>query len=69
MTILDRVPLDEITERAQRIHLGRVVLSLIAGLFYAIGWVVGMAFLALVWCAVAVKVGFVEARKRYGSTQ
>src|SRR6266536_1374618 len=63
VTVLDRVPVDEISERTRQIHLGRLLLSLIAGFFYVLGWFVGSFFTAFVWCAVAVKVGFVEARK------
>lgn len=64
MSVLDRVPVDEISERTRQIHAGRLFLSIIAGFFYVIGWAVAMVFTAIVWCAVAVKVGFVEARRR-----
>lgn len=63
MTVaLDRVPVDRITAEARQIRLGRLLLTLVAGLFWLIGWVAGKAALAVVWCAVAVKVGWQEAR-------
>ena len=59
---LDRVPVDRITAEARQVRLGRLLLTLIAGLFWAIGWTVGKLALGVVWCAVAVKVGWQEAR-------
>lgn len=69
MSILDRVPVDEITERTRQIQVGRLLLSIVAGIFYGIGWLAGMLVVAVVWCAVAVKVGFVEVRGRRGSAE
>ena len=64
MAVLDRVPVDEITERAQQVHFGRVLLTVFAALFYAIGWLAGAVFMALAWSGTAVKVGWLEARRR-----
>lgn len=62
--VLDRVPVDEITERAQQVHLGRVLLTVFAAVFFAVGWLAGAVFMAIAWCGTAVKVGWLEARRR-----
>jgi hypothetical protein len=67
MAVLDQVPLEDITARARQVEFGRVLLTLIAALLYGVGWlaakVLGGIWLAFVWSAVAVKVGWTEARK------
>jgi hypothetical protein len=63
VTVLQRVPVDRISIEARRVQLGRVLLTLLAGVFYLLGWSVAKLFGALVWCAVAVKVGWSEGRK------
>lgn len=67
MAVLDRVPVDRITLEARQINLGRLLLTLIAGLLYGIGWTaaktVKVLALVLVWCLAAVKVGWQEARQ------
>lgn len=68
--VLDRVPVERITAEAREVQFARTLLTLIAGFFYAIGWlagkVLGTLFLAVVWSWTAVKVGWVEARAREG---
>lgn len=64
MAVLDRVPVDDITEQAQQVHFGRVLLTVFAAVFFAIGWLAGAAFMAIAWCGTAVKVGWLEARRR-----
>jgi uncharacterized membrane protein YciS (DUF1049 family) len=61
-TLTERLPVDEITARAHAVNFGRVLLTTIAAIFFAIGWLVGRVFFAVAWCAVAVKVGFVQGR-------
>lgn len=56
------IPLDKIAAQAREVDLRRVVLTVLAALLYAPGWLVGKVFLGVVWACVAVKVGFVEAR-------
>ena len=63
MTVLDRIPLERISAEAERVHVGRLLLTLLAGFFYLIGWLAAKVCLAVVWCCVAVKVGFQEGRK------
>jgi hypothetical protein len=67
MTIaLDRVPLDEINSRARQVQFGRTLLTLLAAALYLLGWlaakVAGGLWLACAWVAVAVRVGWTEAR-------
>lgn len=62
--MLDRVPVDEITEQARQVHLWRVPLTVFAAAFFAIGWLAGATFMAIAWCGTAVKVGWLEARRR-----
>lgn len=66
-TILDRVPVERITAQAREVRAGRTLLTLLAGFFYVLGWVafrvVAVVWLAVVWCAVATREGWREARK------
>lgn len=65
-TFLDRIPVDRITRQARDVHAGRALLTLIAGAFYVVGWVVfkvaAVLWLALAWCAVATREGWRQAR-------
>jgi hypothetical protein len=65
--VLERVPVDRISAEARDVPFGRTVLTVIAGILYGIGWLVGTTFTAfwraVVWVAVAVKVGWQDARK------
>lgn len=71
MTFMDnafgRVPVGQINRQAREIHFWRTVLTLLAGLLFGLGWLTAKAFavlwLAMTWTAVAVKVGWQEARK------
>jgi hypothetical protein len=63
VTVLEHVPLERINSEARQVHFGRLLLTLIAGLFYGLGWIAAKVFLALIWIGVAIKVGFVEGRK------
>jgi hypothetical protein len=62
VTVFERVPVDRINAEARQVHLGRLLLTVLAAFFFALGWVVAKTFLALAWCGVAVKVGWQEAR-------
>jgi hypothetical protein len=65
--VLERVPIDRINAEARDTHFWLTLLKAIAGLLYGIGWVaaktLGYIWLGLCWAGVAVKVGWVEARK------
>lgn len=62
MTVLT---LDRITAEARRIHLGRLLLTLLAAVLYGAGWgtrtVLGAVWFSVTWCVAAVKVGWIEA--------
>ena len=73
-TLTYRLPAEtvgEITEQARQVHPGAVLLSVIGGLLFAIGWIVaklfGVLWLAMVWCAVAVRMGWRSAKGRPSS--
>ena len=65
-TLTQRVPLDEITAQARQVRFGRLLLTLIAAVFFGLGWVAGRFFLGVAWCAVAVKVGWQAGAARGG---
>jgi hypothetical protein len=64
-SVLDRVPVDQITERARQVRPGRTVLTVIAGALFGLGWVVakvfGVLWLAFTWSWAAVGVGWEAA--------
>jgi hypothetical protein len=64
----DRVPVEEISERARQASFGRTVLTVLAGLLFGLGWTVArlfrVAWTAVVWCAVAVQVGWRDGLAR-----
>jgi hypothetical protein len=66
MAVLDRVPVERITAEARQIELGRAVLTLLAGLFYVVGWLaaklVNVVWFAFAWSWTAIKVGWKEGR-------
>ncbi|WP_406168895.1 hypothetical protein [Streptomyces sp. NBC_00996] len=63
----DRVPVEEISERARQVKFWRTCLTVLAGLLFGLGWLAAKAFavlwLAVVWSATAVKVGWQEGRR------
>jgi hypothetical protein len=61
-SIAERVQLDEITAQARQVRFGRMLLTVFAAVFFAIGWTVGRVFFALAWCGVAVRVGWQAGR-------
>lgn len=76
-TVLGRVPLDEINAQSRDVRFGRALRTAIAAVFYGlgwashkvlggtlygIGWAAAKAWAAVAWAALAVKVGWVDAR-------
>lgn len=51
-------------ERAQQIQVVRLVLAVLAAPLYALGWLVGILVVALLWLLAATAVGFSDARAR-----
>lgn len=69
-TLIDRVPVDRITAEARNIHAGRTLLTLVAAVLFAVGWITAkvftVAWVAIAWGMAAVKVGWQDARKTGG---
>jgi hypothetical protein len=67
-SVLDKVPVDQITAHAREVHFWRSVLTVIAAALFGLGWVTAKAFavlwLALAWSAVAVKMGWQQGRAK-----
>jgi hypothetical protein len=63
-TVLDRVPVDEITAQAREVRFGRTLLTVLAAvLYFVFGWLPGKIWLALCWCGVAIRTGWRDARR------
>ena len=64
--LLDRVPVERIQAEASQVHPGRLLLTLLVGVLYCVGWVAGKTFTVLAVAAgftvAAVKVGWQDAR-------
>lgn len=65
MQLAERIDLDRVEAEAQRIDIGRGVLTLIAGLFYVLGWtlaklVMGVATV-ITWSWAAARIGWQDA--------
>jgi hypothetical protein len=61
-SLTDRLPIERIQAEAHKVHLGRALLTLLVGVFWLLGWLVGKATLAIGFAWAASKVGFEEAR-------
>jgi hypothetical protein len=61
-TVLERVPVDRISAEAREVHVGRTLLTLVAGFFYLLGWLAAKVVGGAVWCLAAIRVGWREAR-------
>ncbi len=57
-SVLGRVPADEIAGQAREVRFSVVLVTAVIGLFFAIGWLAGRSWLAVVFCAVSVRFGF-----------
>jgi hypothetical protein len=67
LDLLDRIPVERITAEARQVHFRRTALTLLAGLFWLIGWSVAKVFGALwfagAWAATAIRIGWADARQ------
>jgi hypothetical protein len=65
--LLERVPVDRIEERAKPVDLGRVLMVLVVGFFYLLGFIARKAMLGLGvllgWAVAAVVEGWQDAGK------
>lgn len=68
VTWVQRVPVDRINEQAKQVRFWRTVATVLAGLLWGLGWlaakVCAVAWLALTWAAVAVRVGWTDGRQQ-----
>lgn len=60
--------LDQVSARARDIHLGRVLLTALAAVLFALGWLAARtvtgAVTVTLWCAAAVALGWRDARPK-----
>lgn len=65
MTTLQWVPVDDITRQAREVSPGRTLLTLLAAVFFALGWVLRKTFMviwfAAAWVFVATREGWQQA--------
>lgn len=54
----ERIPVDELVAQAQQVRFARTIATVIAGVFFAIGWTFGRLWLCGVFCAVSVRYGW-----------
>jgi hypothetical protein len=73
MTVLERFDVDRVTAEARDVEFGRAILTAIAAVLFAVGWLAakvvgllalafGAVWLAAAWSATAVRLGWTEAR-------
>jgi hypothetical protein len=62
VTILDRVPTEQINARAREVDLGGVLLTLLALPFFLLGFAAAGLWTAVGWCWAAVQVGWEQGR-------
>lgn len=64
--IWERAPVEEITAQAKEVKFSRVVLGLLGGLLWVIGWsaakLFGVVWIAAAWSGVAMRTGWRQAR-------
>lgn len=69
MAVTVQIPVDEITASAREVRVSRVLLTLLMGLFYVIGWTAGRVVEGLIICALSVRRGWLEGRGITGVVQ
>lgn len=57
---------DRVAARAIEVRPARILLSVLAAPFYALGWLVGLVIVAVMWTVAAVQLGVSDARARRG---
>ncbi len=61
--LLERIPVEEIGVQARQARPGRAVLTVIAAVFFGLGWCAAKSVLAVSWACVAVREGWREGRR------
>jgi uncharacterized membrane protein len=68
MVVLSARTVERIDTSARAMHPGRMVLTMLASVLYALAWLVAKVFaviwLIITWCVAALKVGFTDGLKR-----
>lgn len=59
---IDRIPVDRVQAEARQVHVGRLLLTLLIGFFWLLGWAAGMVSLGVGFAYAAMKVGWQDAR-------
>jgi hypothetical protein len=67
MAVLEQVPTDRIMSQAREAQVGRLLLAVLLGVFYALGWVARKLVLALAVVGTSVKLGWQDAAKPAGA--
>lgn len=69
-SLLERIPVEEITVQAREARPGRAALTVVAAVLFGAGWLAARlltgAWLALVWSGTAVRVGWQAGRAEAG---
>ena len=60
---------DRVASEAVEVKPLRVFLAVLAAVFYALGWVVGLIVVAFMFALGAVLVGFSDVRARFGKPE
>lgn len=55
---------DRVAVRALEVRPGRIVVTVLAAPFYALGWLLGLVVAAVMWIVAAVQLGMSDARER-----
>jgi hypothetical protein len=64
VALAGKVPVDEITARGRQVRPrpGRMLLTAVLGVFFALGWLAGRAWMLAADCWVAVRLGYLHGR-------
>jgi hypothetical protein len=57
------VDLDRVAAEARDVRVGRALLTVVVGVFWAVGWAAGMVVTGITFAAAAAKVGWQDARR------
>jgi hypothetical protein len=55
---------DRVAAKVADVKIGRLILTILAAPFYALGFLLGLLVAAVLWCGAAIAVGVSDARRR-----
>lgn len=64
--LLDRVPVERIQAEAREVRIGRLLLNLLLGVFWLLGWLAGMAAVGVSFAYASAKTGWQDAHAQAG---